>query len=114
MLLSHVANAQVKTFSGGMKRRLSVGIAGIGNPRVVFLDEPTTGMDPVSRRQVWKLIQRLKRNRVLVLTTHAMEEADVLSDRIGVIVDGELRCVGTSLFLKNTFGDGYKLNVVCA
>ena len=97
-----------------MKRRLSVGIAGIGNPRVVFLDEPTTGMDPVSRRQVWKLIQRLKRNRVLVLTTHAMEEADVLSDRIGVIVDGELRCVGTSLFLKNTFGDGYKLNVVCA
>lgn len=71
-----------------MKRRLSVAISCIGDPQVIIMDEPTTGMDPVSRQQVWKLIQRMKKNRIIILTTHAMEEADVLSDRIAVIVDG--------------------------
>lgn len=76
------------------------------------MDEPTTGMDPVSRQKVWKLIQRMKKNRIVVLTTHSMEEADALSDRIAVIVDGEFKCVGTPLYLKNTFGDGYRITVV--
>jgi ABC-type multidrug transport system ATPase subunit len=110
--LADVANAQVKTFSGGMKRRLSVAISGIGNPKIIFMDEPTTGMDPVSRRQVWQLIQKLKKNKVMILTTHAMEEADVLSDRIAVVVDGVFKCVGTPLYLKNTFGDGYRITMV--
>mmetsp|Transcript_9173 Transcript_9173/g.6923 ORF Transcript_9173/g.6923 Transcript_9173/m.6923 type:complete len:193 (+) Transcript_9173:866-1444(+) len=111
--LFDVRHAQTKSFSGGMKRRLSVAISAIGNPKIIFMDEPTTGMDPVSRKDVWTLIQQLKKSKVMVLTTHAMEEADVLSDRIAVICDGRLQCVGTPLFLKNQFGDGYKINLVC-
>lgn len=70
----------MRTFSGGMKRRLSVGISSIGNPSVIFLDEPTTGMDPISKKFVWGLIKEIKRGKVVVLTTHSMEEADILSD----------------------------------
>jgi len=107
-----VKDALSGTFSGGMKRRLSMAIASIGNPKIVFLDEPTTGMDPNSRRQVWELIKKLKKDRVVILTTHAMEEADVLIDRIAVIVDGTLKCIGTQLYLKNQFGEGYRLTLV--
>lgn len=107
-----VKNARVANFSGGMKRRLSVAIASIGNPRIIFLDEPTTGMDPVSRRDVWNLVQKLKKDKVVILTTHAMEEADILSDRIAVVCDGKLKCIGTPLYLKNTFGDGYRITLV--
>jgi len=64
-----------------MKRRLSVAISSIGDPRIIFMDEPTTGMDPLSKRHVWDLIQELKKSRVIILTTHSMEEADVLADR---------------------------------
>eukprot|EP01017_Pseudomicrothorax_dubius_P050541 TRINITY_DN9592_c0_g1_i1.p1 TRINITY_DN9592_c0_g1~~TRINITY_DN9592_c0_g1_i1.p1 ORF type:complete len:794 (-),score=85.85 TRINITY_DN9592_c0_g1_i1:221-2602(-) len=105
-------DALVRSFSGGMKRRLSLALSTVGNPRVLLLDEPTTGMDPVNRAQVWQLIKELKRGRMVLLTTHAMEEADVLADRVAVIVDGTIKCEGTSLYLKNTFGDGYRLNVV--
>lgn len=107
-----MAEARVRTFSGGMKRRLSIAVAGIGNPKILFLDEPTTGMDPKSRRQVWSLIQKLKKDKSIILTTHAMEEADVLSDRIMVINQGLKKCLGTSLNLKNTFGEGYKLSLI--
>lgn len=110
--LKDVKKARTCTFSGGMKRRLSVAISCIGDPKIVFMDEPTTGMDPVSRRQVWNLIQELKNKRYVILTTHSMEEADVLGDRIAVIVDGEFKCIGTPLYLKNSFGDGYRINVV--
>lgn len=78
--LKDVKKSRVSTFSGGMKRRLTVAIACIGDPEIVFMDEPTTGMDPVSRQNVWKLIQKLKKNRIVILTTHSMEEADILSD----------------------------------
>ena len=70
-------------------------------------------MDPVSRRDVWNLIQKLKKDKVMILTTHAMEEADILSDRIAIICDGKLKCIGTPLYLKNTFGDGYRITLVC-
>jgi ABC-type multidrug transport system ATPase subunit len=73
-----------------MKRRLSVAISAIGNPKVIFFDEPTTGMDPVSRRDVWVLMQSLKKSKTIILTTHSMEEADALADRIAVVVDGKL------------------------
>ena len=86
--LSDVKNAQVGSFSGGMKRRLSVAISTIGDPIIIFFDEPTTGMDPVSRRNVWQLMQEMKRDKTIILTTHAMEEADALADRIAVVVDG--------------------------
>jgi len=73
-----------------MKRRLTVAISCVGNPQVIFFDEPTTGMDPVSRKDVWTLMQELKKEKTIILTTHAMEEADALADRIGVVVDGRL------------------------
>lgn len=110
--LLHVKDKRAGTFSGGMKRRLSVAIAGVGNPKIVILDEPTTGMDPINRRNAWKLIQKLKKGRVMILTTHSMEEADVLSDRVCVIVDGELKCLGTALSLKNNYGDGYRVSII--
>lgn len=103
----------VRSFSGGMKRRLSVAISAIGNPKVIFFDEPTTGMDPVSRSAVWQLMQELKIGRTIVLTTHAMEEADALADRVAVVVDGKLKCVGSPLNLKNSYGDGFRVSMVC-
>ena len=80
--LEHESNKLVGTFSGGMKRRLSVAVSAMGDPKVVYLDEPSTGMDALHRRQVWTVIQKLRRNRLVVLTTHSMEEADVLGDTI--------------------------------
>lgn len=110
--LDHVKDRHVGTFSGGMKRRLSVAISGVGNPKIIILDEPTTGMDPINRRNAWKLIQQMKEGRVVLLTTHSMEEADVLSDRVCVIVNGELKCLGTALSLKNNYGDGYRITTI--
>ncbi|RKP27034.1 P-loop containing nucleoside triphosphate hydrolase protein, partial [Syncephalis pseudoplumigaleata] len=101
----------VWTFSGGMKRKLSVAVAFLGDPKVVLLDEPTTGMDVYTRKQIWQLIQDSKRGRAIVLTTHSMEEADALGDRIAIMSKGELQAQGTTLFLKNRFGVGYRLHV---
>eukprot|EP00892_Ulva_mutabilis_P012213 jgi/Ulvmu1/9364/UM050_0116.1 len=77
-----------------MKRRLSVAISLIGGPRVVYLDEPSTGLDPAARRQLWDVVQSTKREKAIVLTTHSMEEAEGLCDRIGIFVDGRLVCLG--------------------
>lgn len=105
-------DSPVGTFSGGMKRRLSVACASVGDVKVIWLDEPSTGMDPLSRRRVWALINQLKRKRIVVLTTHAMEEADALGDTVAVLAGGRLRAVGTTLFLKSRFGAGYQLNLL--
>jgi ABC-type multidrug transport system ATPase subunit len=110
--LTAAADTPCGNYSGGMKRRLSVSIALIGDPKIVFLDEPTTGMDPVSRRQVWNLIERVKRGRVTLLTTHSMEEADVLGDRITIMKGGRLAALGSSMQLKRKFGTGYSVNVL--
>jgi len=107
------ADNEVRTLSGGMKRRLSVAISGIGDPRIIIMDEPTTGLDPVSRRKVWELIQKIKKDRVVILTTHSMEEADVLSDNIAIIASGRIKCIGTQLALKHEFGEGYRVTVTC-
>jgi ABC-type multidrug transport system ATPase subunit len=106
-----VADKPVHTYSGGMKRRLSLAIALIGDPKAIFLDEPTTGMDPVHKQEAWSMIQRMKEDRIVVLTTHSMEEADCLGDRIGIMGSGRLQCIGTSLSLKNAFGSGYRLKL---
>jgi ABC-type multidrug transport system ATPase subunit len=98
-------------YSGGMRRRLSVACALIADPNVVYLDEPTTGMDPVNRRGVWDVIEKAKKDRVVVLTTHAMEEADTLGDVISIMSRGRLHCLGTSLHLKNKYGSGYHVDV---
>ncbi|KAG0300178.1 hypothetical protein BGZ98_009388 [Dissophora globulifera] len=102
---------RVVTFSGGMKRKLSVAIAFLGDPKVVLLDEPTTGMDIFSKKQIWQLMQDSKQGRAILLTTHSMEEADALSDRIAILSKGELQTLGSSLFLKNRFGVGYRLSL---
>ncbi|KDO21519.1 hypothetical protein SPRG_12483 [Saprolegnia parasitica CBS 223.65] len=112
--LTDKAHVQASALSGGMKRKLSVGIALIGGSALVFLDEPSSGMDPYSRRSMWDLLLRNRAGRVMILTTHYMEEADVLGDRIAIMADGALRCVGSSLFLKNRFGAGYTLTLVKA
>ncbi|XP_076072509.1 cholesterol transporter ABCA5-like isoform X3 [Mytilus galloprovincialis] len=98
--------------SGGQKRKLSVAIALIGDPKIVFLDEPTAGIDPFSRRHLWSVLKEKKKGRVILLTTHFMDEADILADRKAFISKGQLRCCGSSLFLKNRFGIGYHLNMV--
>lgn len=97
-----------RTLSGGQKRRLWLALALIGEPHVVFLDEPTSGVDPVGRQDIWKVIQEERKSgRCVILTTHHMEEADILADRKAVMSSGRLRCLGSSLFLKKKFGIGY-------
>ncbi|KAK9119373.1 hypothetical protein Scep_017466 [Stephania cephalantha] len=109
--LSEAAKMRTSSYSGGMKRRLSFAIALIGDPKLVILDEPTTGMDPITRRHVWDLIENAKRGRAIVLTTHSMEEADILGDRIAIMAKGKLRCIGTSIRLKSRFGTGFIANI---
>lgn len=109
-------------FSGGMQRRLSVAAAFIGNPigstrghqKVVMLDEPTTGMDPMNRKHVWDLVKVAKRDCTVVLTTHSMEEADALGDRIGIMSSGSLVALGTSLHLKTKYGGGFRVSLVAS
>src|SRR5271170_2041906 len=94
--------AQTKTLSGGMRRRLEIARGLVHNPRIFFLDEPTTGLDPVSRIAVWEMLNNLKktRNLTMLLTTHYMEEADKLCDRIAIVDHGTLVAMGTPLELK--------------
>ncbi|KAL7746921.1 hypothetical protein RI367_007741 [Sorochytrium milnesiophthora] len=110
-LLPH-ADQPAGEFSGGMKRRLSIVSAGIGSPQFIILDEPTTGMDPINRRKVWQYIARLKRDSVLLLTSHSMEETDALGDDICIIDHGQVQATGTSLELKNAHGTGYQVNLL--
>lgn len=110
--LWNVKNQRAGTYSGGMKRRLSMVISTIGEPRIIFMDEPTTGMDPVNRRHVWSFVERFKKGRVIVLTTHSMEEADVLGDKIAIMAHGRLRAIGSSIRLKSKYGAGYRISLV--
>uniref|UniRef100_A0A8C4U0Y2 ATP-binding cassette sub-family A member 2 n=1 Tax=Falco tinnunculus TaxID=100819 RepID=A0A8C4U0Y2_FALTI len=109
--LSNKRHSLVQTLSGGMKRKLSVAIAFVGGSRAVILDEPTAGVDPYARRAIWDLILKYKTGRTILLSTHHMDEADLLGDRIAIISHGKLKCCGSPLFLKSTYGDGYKLTV---
>jgi ABC-type multidrug transport system ATPase subunit len=101
------------SLSGGNKRKVSLAIALIGEPEIVFLDEPSTGMDPVSRRTMWDVLADVctQGNTAMVLTTHSMEECEALCSRIGIMVGGALRCIGTSQHLKARFGDGYQIDL---
>ncbi|XP_014068388.1 cholesterol transporter ABCA5 isoform X2 [Salmo salar] len=109
--LEKIMDAQAKNLSGGQKRKLSVGIAILGDPKILLLDEPTAGMDPCSRHQVWSLLKSRRAGRVTVLSTHYMDEADILADRKAVISQGQLKCVGSSLYLKTKCGVGYHLRM---
>uniref|UniRef100_A0A671G644 ABC transporter domain-containing protein n=1 Tax=Rhinolophus ferrumequinum TaxID=59479 RepID=A0A671G644_RHIFE len=105
-------NAFPESLSGGMKRKLSIMIALIGVSKVVILDEPTAGMDPISRIATWGLLQKYKQDRTILLTTHYMDEADILGDRIAIMVKGTVRCCGSSVFLKQIYGVGYHITMV--
>jgi ABC-2 type transport system ATP-binding protein len=101
MGLTERAHEQVKKYSGGMKRRLSIAMALVSDPQVLFLDEPTLGLDPQSRRAIWEHIAGLKGQKTIVLTTHYLEEADALADRIAIIDEGKIVALGTPGQLKN-------------
>ncbi|XP_009394058.2 ABC transporter A family member 7-like [Musa acuminata AAA Group] len=102
-----VGDKQVAKYSGGMKRRLSVAISLIGDPKVVYMDEPSTGLDPASRNRLWNVVKHAKRDRAIILTTHSMEEAEVLCDRLGIFVDGGFQCIGNAKELKARYGGSY-------
>nr|XP_055038477.1 retinal-specific phospholipid-transporting ATPase ABCA4a isoform X1 [Misgurnus anguillicaudatus] len=110
--LPHKRNEQVQNLSGGMQRKLSVAMAFVGGAKVVFLDEPTSGVDPYSRRSIWDLLLKFRAGRTVILSTHHMDEADLLSDRVAVISRGRLHCCGSPLFLKNSLGAGFYLTLV--
>ena len=93
--LDDVRDKKVKQLSGGMQRRLSIAMALISNPQILFLDEPTLGLDVLSRRELWKSIEALKGKITIILTTHYLEEVEALSDRIGIMAKGKLTAIGT-------------------
>ncbi|KAG7397961.1 ABC transporter [Phytophthora boehmeriae] len=110
--LDEKRDALSKTLSGGQKRKLSLVLALLDTSRVVLLDEPTAGMDLKARLDTWDALKRAVSHRAVILTTHSMHEAQALCENIGIVADGKLKCCGSSLFLRNRFGVGYKLTVV--
>ncbi len=99
-------------FSGGNKRKLSTAIALVGDPSVVCLDEPTSGMDAKARRLLWNdILNLIKENRIVILTSHSMEECEALCTRLVIMVNGQFKCLGSPQHLKTKFGNGYKLGV---
>ena len=110
--LEEILNKRAKTLSGGWQRRLSIAISLINEPKILFLDEPTLGLDVIARKELWKVINELKGNITIILTTHYMEEAESLADRIGIMANGKLVDVGTSKELikktkTNNFEDAF-------
>jgi len=114
MGLTKYADKVAGSYSGGNKRKLMVAQAMIGNPPIILLDEPSTGMDPEARRDMWNVISRIssqKKQASVILTTHSMEEAEVLSKRIAILVEGELKCIGNKQKLKDKFGKGFEIDI---
>ena len=110
--LEEILNKRAKTLSGGWQRRLSIAISLINEPKILFLDEPTLGLDVIARKELWKVINELKGKITIILTTHYMEEAESLADRIGIMANGKLVDVGTSKELikktkTNNFEDAF-------
>lgn len=102
--LQEVAGSKAKTLSGGWQRRLSIAMAMVTEPEILFLDEPTLGLDVIARRELWQTIKEIKKRTTIVLTTHYLEEAENLCDRIGIMAKGSLRGVGTAEEIKTMAG----------
>lgn len=105
--LSEKRNVLPSTLSGGQQRRLCLGMALIGDASTIILDEPTSGMDPETRRDIWDIILTIRGKKTILISTHNMEEADILGDRIAIVHGGRLKCYGTSMFLKKQYGYGH-------
>ncbi|KAG5484804.1 hypothetical protein LSCM1_06630 [Leishmania martiniquensis] len=97
--------------SGGNRRKLSVALSLIGSPQIVFLDEPSAGMDPVARRGLWTAIQKVSQNCSVILTTHHLEEVEELADTVAIMADGALRCIGDKIHLKQKYGTGFEMSI---
>uniref|UniRef100_A0A3Q3H2P5 ABC transporter domain-containing protein n=1 Tax=Labrus bergylta TaxID=56723 RepID=A0A3Q3H2P5_9LABR len=110
--LPHKRDELTQNLSGGMQRKLSVALAFVGGAKVVILDEPTSGVDPYSRRSIWDLLLKYRAGRTVIMSTHHMDEADLLSDRVAIISQGRLHCCGSPIFLKKCFGAGFYLTLV--
>lgn len=110
--LTSSANNVASTLSSGMKRRLCLACAVIGETKLVILDEPSSGLDPESRRDLWDVLLPLRKERTVLLTTHSMEEADVLGDKIIIMDHGKIICEGTQFDLKRIYGSGYTLRIL--
>jgi ABC-2 type transport system ATP-binding protein len=104
MGLSSLANKRAKTLSGGWQRRLSIAMALISEPSILFLDEPTLGLDVIARSELWEVIRGLKGHVTMILTTHYMEEAEALADRVGIMKQGRLLALGTAEEIKAQAG----------
>ena len=109
-ILGH-RNTFAMNLSGGNKRKLSIALALVADSKLVILDEPTSGMDLSARRKLCNLLRLYKDGRIIFLTTHNMDEADLLGDKIGILSHGKLVCLGDGLFLKQRFGHGYILKL---
>ena len=105
-------NALCSTLSGGQKRKLCIALALIGNSRIILLDEPTSGMDVMARRSLWEFLKNYKKNRIILLTTHFLDEAEYLGDRIGIMTDGQYICCGSSSYLKSKYPCGFNINLL--
>lgn len=102
--MEEIAKQKAGTLSGGWQRRLSIAMALISEPKILFLDEPTLGLDVIARHELWRVIENLKGKVTIILTTHYLEEAEALSDRIGIMVKGSLKAEGTAEELKKSVG----------
>ncbi|EEC04726.1 ABC transporter, putative [Ixodes scapularis] len=109
--LTSVSDQLAVSLTSGLQRRLCTALAVIGNPKIVVLDEPTANMDPDGRREMWELLLKVRRNSAILLTTQHLDEADVLGDRIAIMANGRIRCLGSPTFLKHRFTTGYHLQV---
>lgn len=114
MGLTKYADKVAGSYSGGNKRKLMVSLAMIGNPPIILLDEPSTGMDPEARHDMWNVIQNISttnKQSSVIITTHTMDEAEALSRRIAILVEGEMKCIGQKQYLKDKFGQGYEIDL---
>ncbi len=101
-----------KNLSGGQKRKLCIALALIGNSKLILLDEPTSGMDIIAQKELWSFLEQYKKNKIIILTTHSLNEAEYLGDRIGIMNQGRFICSGTSSYLKNNYPCGYTINIL--
>jgi ABC-type multidrug transport system ATPase subunit len=112
--LTKHAMRQCGTYSGGNKRKLSLAVAMIGEPKVLLLDEPSTGMDPEARRSMWEVIESVSANRSIVLVSHSMEECEALCTRMAIMVSGKIKCLGSTQHIKSKFGAEYQIEIRCS
>ena len=114
MDLKDYMHIKANKLSGGNKRKLSVAMAVIGNPPLIFLDEPSTGVDPQAKRFMWDIVSKISTQRkksAVIITTHSMEEAEALCSKMVIRVDGEFKCFGSSVYIKDKYGTGYELEI---